>query len=59
MNVWLTSAVIIVILWLIGFFSLPDVGPLIHIMLVITVIILVTWLLTGRKLLNSHFSFFC
>jgi len=34
---------------------LPDVGPLIHIMLVITVIILVTWLLTGRKLLNSHF----
>ena len=50
MNAWLTLAIIIVILWLVGFFALPGVGSLIHILLVIDVILVVIWLLTGKKL---------
>jgi hypothetical protein len=50
MNVWLTIAIIIVILWAVGFFALPGVGSLIHILLVIAVILIVVWLLTGKKL---------
>ena len=50
MNIWLTIAIIIVILWAVGFFALPGVGALIHILLVIAVILVVVWLLTGKKL---------
>jgi hypothetical protein len=50
MNTLLTIALIIVILWLVGFFALPGVGALIHILLVIAVILVVIWLLTGKKL---------
>jgi hypothetical protein len=50
MNVWLTIVIIIVILWAIGFFALPGIGALIHILLVIAVILVVVWLLTGKKL---------
>jgi hypothetical protein len=50
MNIWLTIALIIVILWAVGFFALPGVGALIHILLVIAVILVVVWLLTGKKL---------
>ncbi|HZK62469.1 MAG TPA: lmo0937 family membrane protein [Anaerovoracaceae bacterium] len=50
MNTLLTIVVILVILWLVGFFALPGVGSLIHILLVIAVIMLVVWLLTGKKL---------
>jgi hypothetical protein len=50
MNIWLTLAVVIVILWLVGFFALPGVGALIHILLVIAVILVLVWLLTGRKM---------
>ena len=50
MNTWLTIAVIVVILWAVGFFALPGVGSLIHILLVIAVIFVVVWLLTGKKL---------
>jgi hypothetical protein len=50
MNVWLTLAIIIVLLWAVGFFALPGVGSLIHILLVIAVILVVIWLLTGKKL---------
>jgi hypothetical protein len=50
MNVWLTLAIIIVILWLVGFFALPGVGSLIHILLVIAVILVLVWLFTGKKL---------
>jgi hypothetical protein len=50
MNVWLTLAIIIVILWAVGFFALPGVGALIHILLVIALIFVVIWLLTGKKL---------
>jgi len=34
MNVWLTLAIIIGILWLVGLFALPGVGSLIHVLLV-------------------------
>jgi hypothetical protein len=50
MNAWLTIAIIIVILWAVGFFAFPVVGALIHILLVIAVILLLVWLLTGKKL---------
>jgi hypothetical protein len=50
MNFWLTIAVIIVLLWAVGFFALPGVGSLIHILLVIAVVLVVVWLLTGKKL---------
>jgi uncharacterized membrane protein YtjA (UPF0391 family) len=50
MNTWLTIAIIVVILWLVGFFALPGVSALIHILLVIAVIFVVIWLFTGKKL---------
>ncbi len=50
MNTWLTIAIIIVILWAIGFFALPGIGSLIHILLVIAVILVLVWLFTGKKL---------
>jgi hypothetical protein len=46
----LTIAIIIILLWAIGFFALPGIGALIHILLVIAVILVVVWLLTGKKL---------
>ena len=49
-NIWLALVIIIVLLWLVGFFALPGVGALIHILLVIAVILVVIWLLTGKKL---------
>ncbi|MCJ7713210.1 lmo0937 family membrane protein [Candidatus Bathyarchaeota archaeon] len=50
MNAWLTIVIIIVLLWAVGFFALPGIGSLIHILLVIAVILVVVWLLTGKKL---------
>ncbi len=50
MNTWLTIAIIVLILWLVGFFALPGVGALVHILLVIAVIFVVVWLLTGKKM---------
>ena len=49
-NTLLTIAVVVVILWAIGFFALPGLGALVHILLVIAVILIVVWLLTGKKL---------
>jgi len=50
METWLTIAIIIVILWAVGFFALPGIGSLIHILLVIAVILVAVWLVTGKKL---------
>lgn len=50
MNTLLAIVIVLVILWLVGFFALPGVGALIHILLVIAVILVVVWLLTGKKL---------
>jgi hypothetical protein len=50
MNTWVIIAIIILLLWAVGFFAFPGVGSLIHILLVIAVILIVVWLLTGKKL---------
>ena len=50
MNTLVTIAVILVILWLVGFFALPGVGAFLDILLVIAVVLIVVWLLTGKKL---------
>jgi hypothetical protein len=46
--------VILVILWAVGFFALPGVGQLIHILLVIALLVIVYRLLTGRKILTGE-----
>ncbi|MDQ3673210.1 MAG: lmo0937 family membrane protein [Gemmatimonadota bacterium] len=43
-----TIAVILLILWALGFFVFPVVGGLIHLLLVIAVIVVVYRLITGR-----------
>jgi len=50
MNTWLALAIIIVVLWALGFFALPGIGSLIHMLLVIAVILVLVWLFTGKKL---------
>ncbi|SDR66852.1 hypothetical protein SAMN04487764_0104 [Gillisia sp. Hel1_33_143] len=47
--VWLI-VVLLVIGWLVGFFAFPDLGSIIHILLVVAVILIVYKLLTGRRL---------
>jgi len=44
-----TLAVILLVLWLLGFFAFQVGGGLIHLLLVIAVIVVVVRLLTGRK----------
>lgn len=44
-----TIAIILVVLWLLGFLVFPVAGGLIHILLVIALIIIVYRLITGRK----------
>ncbi len=43
-----TIAVILLILWALGFFIFPVAGGLIHLLLVIAVIVVVYRLITGR-----------
>ncbi|WP_151895028.1 lmo0937 family membrane protein [Patiriisocius marinistellae] len=47
--VWLI-VVILIIGWLVGYFAFPDIGSLIHILLVLVVILVIYKLLTGRRL---------
>jgi hypothetical protein len=54
MDTFWTIVVILVILWLVGFFALPGVGALIHLLLVIAVIVVVYRLLTGRHILSGE-----
>jgi len=49
-NTILWIVVVLVLLWAVGFFALPGIGMLIHILLVLAVIMLVVWLVTGKKL---------
>ena len=44
-----TIAIVLIILWALGFFVFPVAGGLIHILLVIALIVIVYRLLTGRK----------
>jgi len=50
MNTLLAIVIVLVVLWLVGFFALPGIGALIHILLVIAVILILVWLITGKKL---------
>jgi hypothetical protein len=55
MDTFWTIAVILVILWAVGFVFLPTgIGPLIDILLVIAVIIVAYRLLTGRHILTGE-----
>jgi len=44
----LTIALILFVLWAIGFFVFPTIGALIHILLVLAIISLIWHLVTGR-----------
>ena len=44
-----TLAIVLVILWALGFFAFHVAGGLIHILLVIALIVIVYRLVTGRK----------
>lgn len=44
-----TIAVILVILWILGFFVVHVGGGLIHLLLVIAVIVIIWQLITGRR----------
>ncbi|MBN8569343.1 MAG: lmo0937 family membrane protein [Ignavibacteria bacterium] len=46
-----TIAVILIILWLLGFVSSYTMGGFIHILLVIAVIVIIIRLIQGRKVL--------
>jgi hypothetical protein len=54
MDTFWTIVIILVILWAVGFFALPGVGALIHILLVIAVIVIVYRLLTGRNVVTGN-----
>lgn len=44
-----TIIAVLLILWLLGVVALPDIGSLIHLLLVLALIVLVVQLLTGRR----------
>ena len=44
-----TIAVILVIMWLLGFFAFHVTGGLIHILLVIAIVVIIVRLIQGRK----------
>jgi hypothetical protein len=45
MGILLTIAIVILILWLVGFIFFKSIGALIHIALVVGIILLIIWLL--------------
>ncbi|MGD6853014.1 MAG: DUF5670 family protein [Candidatus Bathyarchaeia archaeon] len=49
MSILLWLALVAVLLWLFGWIVFPDIGIIIHIVLVIAIIFLVVWLITRRK----------
>ena len=53
MDTFWTIVIILVILWAVGFFALPGVGALIHILLVIALIVVVYRLVTGRNVVTG------
>jgi hypothetical protein len=44
----LTIALILLVLWAVGFFAFSTVGPIIHLLLVIAVIIIIVNFIRGR-----------
>ena len=47
--IWLII-VLLIIGWLVGYFAFPDLGSIIHILIVLAVILVLYKLLTGRRL---------
>ena len=45
-----TIAVILIIMWLLGWIALPNVGGLIHILLVVAIVVVIIRLLQGRRI---------
>gem|GEM_PF-1500840 len=63
MSILLWIALIVILIWLFGWILLPAVGFIIHVLLVVGIIILIVWLITGRRpysavqtLTNTFFS---
>jgi len=54
MDMFWTIVIILVILWAVGFFALPGIGWLIHLLLVVAVIVIVYRLLTGRNVVTGN-----
>ena len=49
MNVWLAIAIIVVVLWVLGFLALPGISSLIHILLVVAVVLLANLAIYWQK----------
>ncbi len=45
MNILLIIGIILLVLWVLGFITIPGLGWLVHIALVVAVILLIIWLL--------------
>ena len=45
MGILLTIAIVIIVLWLLGFIFFKSIGGIIHIALIVGVILLIIWLL--------------
>ena len=45
-----TIAIVLLVLWALGFFVFPVAGGLIHLLLVIALVVIVYRLVTGRKI---------
>jgi len=46
-----TIAVLLILLWLLGYMALPNVGGLIHILLVVAIVVVIIRVLQGRRAL--------
>jgi len=47
-----TIAVILLIAWLLGFVGIYTVGPFVHVLLVVAIVLLLGGLLSGRRVLG-------
>jgi hypothetical protein len=46
-----TIIVLLVLMWLVGWIALPNVGSLIHILLVVAIVVVIIRVLQGRRAL--------
>ena len=46
-----TIAIVLIVLWLLGFLAFPIVGSFIHILLVIAIIMILLRVISGRRVL--------
>jgi hypothetical protein len=45
MNILLIIAIILLVLWLLGFLIIPGLGFIIHVLLILAIIVFIIWLL--------------